>query len=164
MNFQDVTDYPLPAERVLAFFTSPAFYVRKYEEQGARNVRVDEHRASPEQFSITVSRDVPVEVDVPDFARSRIPQTITLVQTDQWDLARRTGSLQILFKGLPVKVSCSMRLTDTPSGAREELDFDIRVNVPLLGGKLEELLARDLRLKFARDTEVTLAIMAVAGA
>lgn len=36
-----------------------------------------------------------------------------------------------------------------------DLDFDIRVNVPLIGGKLEKLLADDLKVKFAKDTEIT---------
>ena len=50
-------------------------------------------------------------------------------------------------------------MADTASGARETLDFDLRVNVPLIGGKLEEILARDLRLKFRKDTEASLQLM-----
>lgn len=162
MKYQDRIDYPLDAARVMDFFTSPAFFLEKYRRQGASNVRLEDSTHTAEHFSVTISRDVPVEVEVPAFARSRIPRAITLVQTDSWDLRSRTGTLAIEFKGLPVKLTCRMRLEDAPGGARESLDFDIRVNLPLIGGKLEELLARDLQLKAGRDTEVTLELMAVA--
>lgn len=39
------------------------------------------------------------------------------------------------------------------------LNVEIRVNVPLIGGKLEKLLAEDLQLKFKHDTEVALALV-----
>ncbi|HCT39785.1 MAG TPA: hypothetical protein DF427_01120 [Moraxellaceae bacterium] len=91
--------------------------------------------------------------------RALVPSHITLVQTDAWDVATQKGSLQIEFKGMQVRVNCEMTLQDRAGCAVEELDFDIRVNVPLLGSKLEALLAQDLRLKFLRDTEVSLGII-----
>lgn len=160
MKYQEVIHYEQNAETLLRYFSDPEFFVRKYREQGATNVRVEASACSATESSVTVTRDVPVEVDVPSFARGLVPATITLVQTDSWDLARRQGRLEIVFKGMRVRLTCTMTLTDTPTGAREDLAFEIRVNVPLIGGKLEELLARDLRLKFGKDTEVTHAIIA----
>lgn len=159
MKYHETIRYPVPAESLFRFFTDPDFFVRKYVEQGATNVHVTHAGITGSRSTITVSRDVPVEVPVPSFARSLVPSHITLVQTDAWDTATRTGSLLIEFKGMPVRVNCNITLRDTADGAVEELDFDIRVNVPLLGGKLEALLAQDLRLKFQRDTEVSLGII-----
>lgn len=160
MQYQEVIHYQQPAETVLRYFTDPEFFVRKYREQGASNIRIEATERTATHFSVTIARDVPVEVDVPAFARGLVPPTITLVQTDSWDLERRASHLEIAFKGMPVRLTCATTLTDTPTGSREDLVFDIRVNVALIGGKLEELLARDLRLKFDKDTEVTHAIMA----
>lgn len=160
MKYQEVIHYEQTAETLLRYFTDPDFYVRKYREQGATNVRVEAAARSATESSVTVTRDVPVEVDLPPFARGLVPSTITLVQTDRWDLARRQSHLEIIFKGMPVRLTCTTTLSDTPTGAREDLVFEIRVNVPLIGGKLEELLARDLQLKFCKDTEATHAIIA----
>jgi hypothetical protein len=156
MKYQDTIDYPVSSDALLNYFTVPEFFVHKYREQGATNIQVETHSHEGNDFAVTISRDVPV----PAFARGIVPDTITLVQTDRWDTAARTGRLEIRFKGLPVVLTAAMRLHDTAAGARETLDFDIRVAVPLLGRKLEELLASDLRLKFQRDTAATLDIIA----
>ena len=52
-----------------------------------------------------------------------------------------------------------MQMVSKRDGTLQTLDFDVRVGVPLVGGKLEELLARDLRQKFTKDTQVTLGII-----
>lgn len=160
MKYRDIIDYPIPGLDVFRHFGSQDFFLRKYTELGARNVRVDAAHCDDTRLSITVTREVPVEVEIPAFARSKVPDHITLVQTNSWDIPTRRGQLEIRFRGLPVVVTGAMRLEDTATGARQTLDFDLRVNVPLIGGKLEEVLARDLRLKFRRDTEVSLRLMA----
>lgn len=160
MKYQETIDYPVPCERLLGIFTQPDFVLAKYAAQGASNIQPLAHTHDGDTFRVTVSRDVPVQVDVPGFARSLVPSTITLIQTDTWNTRTRRGSLDIEFKGMPVKLRCEMRLEDGPSGAHHTLDFDIRVSVPLVGGKLEKLLADDLQLKFKHDTEVSLALVA----
>lgn len=159
MKYHDTIHYPLPTASLFRFFTDPDFFVRKYLALGASNVKVTHAAMTGSQSTITVTRDVPVEVPIPSFARSLVPSHITLVQTDAWDTATARGSLLIEFKGMPVRMTCDITLRDHAEGAVEELDFDIRVNVPLVGSKLEALLAQDLRLKFQRDTDVTLDIM-----
>lgn len=159
MKYHDTINYPVPADELFRFFTASEFFVRKYVAQGATNVRVTHAEINGSRSTITVSRDVPVEVPIPSFARALVPSHITLVQTDAWDVATQKGTLQIEFKGMPVRVNCEMTLKDSAGSAVEELAFDIRVSVPLLGSKLEALLAQDLRLKFLRDTEVSLGII-----
>lgn len=159
MKYHDTINYPLPADSLFKFFTDPNFFVRKYEAQGATNVRIIHAEVSESRSTITISRDVPVEVPIPSFARALVPSHITLVQTDEWDTATRKGRLAIEFKGMPVHLKCDITLKDCAGGAIEELAFDIRVSVPLLGGKLEQLIAQDLRLKFQRDMEISLNIM-----
>lgn len=161
MKYQEVIHYTQPAATLLRYFTDPDFIVRKYREQGATNIRIEAQERSAGHCSVTVARDVPVEVDVPSFARGLVPPTITLVQTDHWDLELRRGHLTIEFRGMTrVRLAATLTLTDTPAGAREDLAFEISVNVPLIGGRLEELLARDLRLKFDKDTAITHALIA----
>ncbi len=159
MKYRETIDYPIPCAEVFRHFGSAEFFVAKYEQQGARHITVDAAEFNAERFSVTISRHVPVEVDIPAFARSRVPDHITLVQTDAWDLRTQRGTLDIRFLHLPVHVTCALAMSDIAGRAKETLDFDLRVNVPLIGGKLEEILARDLRLKFRKDTEVSLRLM-----
>lgn len=159
MKYSEQRHYPFPAADMLRAYTHPDFFLRKYAAQGARDIEVLTLKQQPEQFSIKVSRKVPVEVAVPAFARSLVPTDITLIQTDSWDVGSGRGRLEIAFQGMPVLLTCDMRIISTAEGSQQDLDFDIRVSVPLIGGKLEKLLAEDLQLKFARDTEVTRALV-----
>lgn len=159
MKYRQTIDYPLPRERVFDCFANTDFIHAKYAGQGASQIMLLDAAQSGDEFRFTFSRDVPVQVDVPAFARSLVPATITLVQTDIWNRATGVGSLDIVFKGMPVSLHCAMTLDDRGEHALQTLDFDIRVSVPLVGGKLEKLLADDLQLKFAHDTEVSLGLM-----
>ena len=163
MKYQQTIDYTVPSDRLLAIFSEPDFVLEKYAAQGASNIRLLKDERDGDRVRFTVTRDVAVQVDVPAFARSLVPSTITLIQTDSWDSATRQGSLEIEFQGMPVKLRCDMRLEDRAGLAHHVLDFDIQVSVPLIGGKLEKLLADDLQMKFKHDTEVSLRIVASRG-
>ena len=159
MKYSERIQYTNSTQELLNIFTNPDFFRAKYAATGARDIEILDMQATPERFMIKVSRKVPSDVPIPSFAKSFVPQDITLIQTDSWDLRTATGTLDIQFVGIPVKVSCGLKLVNDGTNAIEDLDFDIRVNVPLIGGKLEKLLADDLKVKFARDTEITLGMI-----
>ncbi len=159
MKFRETIRHNLSADRVLGAYANPAFYPAKYAATDARDIRVLDTGDEDGQFHIRVSRKVPADIPVPAFARHWLPQDITLIQTDRWDRASGTGSVEIEFVGLPVRIDCGLSLSGSGDRMVETLDFEIRVDVPLLGGKLAKLLAEDLRLKFAKDTAVTLALL-----
>lgn len=159
MKFRETIRHCLPAGRLLSAYANPAFYPAKYAATDARDIRVLDTGDDDGRFHIRVSRTVPAEIPLPAFARGWFPGEITLVQTDRWDRGSGTGSVEIEFVGLPVRIDCGLKLAEADGAMVETLDFEIRVDVPLLGGKLARLLAEDLQLKFAKDTEVTLALL-----
>lgn len=156
MKYSERIDYSQSSAELLNVFSNPEFFKAKYAATGAHDIQVLESEKSNGHFRIKVSRKVPTDVPIPSFAKSLVPAHITLVQTDTWDLEKGVGSLDIEFIGIPVRVRCELVLNDVVGRAVEDLQFDIRVNLPLIGGKLEQLLADDLKVKFAKDTEVTL--------
>lgn len=159
MKFRESFTHTLPAGRLLDAYANPAFYPAKYAATGAGDIQVLDTGDDDGRFHIRVSRTVPADIPLPAFARGWFPGEITLVQTDRWDRGSGTGSVEIEFVGLPVRIDCGLALAETDGAMVETLDFEIRVDVPLLGGKLAKLLAEDLQLKFAKDTEVTLALL-----
>jgi hypothetical protein len=159
MKFRETIRHTLPADRVLSGYANPDFYPAKYAATNARDIRVLDTGHDGGRFHIRVSRKVPADIPVPAFARHWLPQEITLIQTDRWDRASGTGSVEIEFVGLPVRIDCGLMLAKTDGAMVETLDFEIRVDMPLVGGMLAKLLAEDLQLKFAKDTEATLALL-----
>ena len=160
MKYADRNQYATPADTVLKAFTDPAFFQRKYIAQGAEDIRQLHHEQDNNRFSITFSRTVAVGVNLPSFASKHVPERITLIQTDSWDLNARRGTLDIRFEGMPASVKCQMQLSDSDTGTEHALDFDIAVKVPLIGKKLEKLLAEGLQKTFQRDSRIAAELLA----
>ena len=57
-------------------------------------------------------------------------------------------------------MTCDMRLIDQGEQTTLDLDFNIEVNVPLVGQKIAALMARDLDRKFQRDDDKGKIVMA----
>lgn len=160
MKYADRNQYDTPTDKVLSAFTDPDFFLRKYQAQGAEDIQQLHHEQSGNQFTITFSRTVEVGVKLPGFASKHVPDRITLIQTDRWDLDAREGTLDIRFDGMPATVSCQMQLSETPEGTEHGLEFEIAVKVPIIGKKLEKLLADGLQKTFQRDSKIAARLLA----
>jgi len=138
-------------DQVWAMYADRAFFEKKYADTGATNVEVLDYKASDKGFSITVRYDSQSDAPIPDFAKKFIPSTISVTQTDSWDAATKTGKITTELKGMPIKVSAEMKLEAAGKGAVNKMVWTLSSSIPLMGGKLEGLLAEDVKIKSARD-------------
>lgn len=152
MQFQEKKHYQYSPDILLKVFADKAYFLEKYARSGATDIRVLEEVYSNSESRITISRDVEVDVPVPAFARKYVPHTITLIQSDSWNHASRTGHIEIRFKGMPAEINCAMHMEETGNASTLVLNFTAKVQVPFIGNKLAELLGNDLRAKFEKDS------------
>ncbi|WP_194285776.1 DUF2505 domain-containing protein [Alcanivorax sediminis] len=160
MKFHKQSTYPYPLDIVLKLFSDKDYFLEKYALTGAQHITLLDYHCDKNTSRITVSRDVSLEIPLPHFARKFLSDNVTLIQTDIWDLDNRTGRLDIKMKGSPAHVTCDMRLSEQSGQTLLDLDFDIEVNVPIVGQKIAALMARDLDKKFVRDDEKGKTVMA----
>lgn len=160
MKFHEQSRYPFPADTVIQVFADKDYFLEKYRLSGAGNIQLLEDARDADHSRIVTQRDVDIDIDVPAFARRFVPDVVTLVQTDAWDLAQKTGQLTIRFQGVPAEVHCGMTLTGHDDQAILDLRFSVQVRVPMVGDKLAGLLARDLKTKFQRDARHAEQVMA----
>ena len=161
MQFQEKKHYSYPAETLLKVFSDRDYFLEKYARSGATGISVLEDEQTDAGSRISVSRDVQVDVPVPAFAQKYVPHTITLIQTDSWNYASRTGHIEIRFKGMPAEINCAMHMEQDGDGSTLVLNFTTRVQIPFVGNKLAEVLSRDLRAKFEKDSAAAHAAMEV---
>ena len=67
-----------------------------------------------------------------------------------------TGSLSIESPGKPTSASGTIRLEPSGAGTTEVVELDIKVKVPLIGGKLERLMAE--KVAAGMDVEHTVGV------
>ena len=147
-------EYGHPVRKVWQAFTDPEFYQAKFEGIGHRSVEVVSSEHGEDGFTIEVSREVPVEV--PAMLRNMLSEWNTLLQSEHWveeGKGRYANELQIEARGVPANMSGTMKLTAQGQGCVNEVAITIRASVPLIGGKLEQFVARDTEETLAAEYE-----------
>ena len=110
------------------------------------------------RHSVEINRDskgMTVKIDqvqaaqgLPGFAQKIVGEEIHIVQSEEWT-APAKGNMHISIPGKPGEMSGTALLTEDPDGTTETVNLSVKVNVPLVGSKLEGLIA-DLLSKALR--------------
>lgn len=160
MKFDLKHSYDKPAAAVLKMYSDKAFFERKYKEIGAWDVQVLEHEKSDKKFRIKCAFKVKNDAPIPDFAKKFLGDSMSVVQTDSWDLGAMTGRIETEVKGTPVKMSAEMKLKDAGAGSVNEMKWNVTCGIPLIGGKLESIVADDVKTKSKNDEAASRKILA----
>lgn len=89
------------------------------------SVRIDQHRPADE---------------IPGFARKFIGADINIVQAESWS-SDTAADLTVTIPGKPGEMKGDIRLVEDEQGTTEHVEVGITVKIPLVAGKLEDLIA-----------------------
>ena len=150
MRLSERLDYPAAPDDVFALMTDKAFREDVCQATGALSWSVEIDPAgtgSDAGASVTVRRVMPAEV--PDLVKRLVGETIEIVQSEQWEPGEgevfRHAELLVEVAGQPAKLLGSATIAPDGDGAALTVDGDIKVSIPLVGGKLEQEVARGVR-------------------
>lgn len=152
-QFTDKHQFSKDRDTVLKMFTDRDYFVNKYEMMGGRNIEVLEHEEDGSEFRITVSREVNQDAQLPGFLKKFVGETMTVVQTDCWNKENYTGWLEVDLEGVPADIRAEMHLTEEAEGGANNLEFQVKVSLPLIGGKIEDFLLKDIHKRMPDDVE-----------
>lgn len=159
MKFDDKHTFDKPAAAVIKMFSDRTYFERKYKDLGGWDIEVLEHEKSATKFRIKVRYTMKSNVPLPDFAKRFVPDTASITQVDSWDIKTMTGRLEAEIKGAPVKVVADMTLKSEGKGAANNLKWNISCSIPLVGGKIEKIVAEDIQAKAKADIAITRKIL-----
>lgn len=148
MLFQHELVYDAGPDRVFAMLADPAF---REAVCAAQDVVSAEVALEPDGvgFSLTVDQLQRTD-DLPSFARTFAGDSTRAVQREHWEDASG-GTLRIETPGKPTEMTGTITLRPQGSGTVEIVELHIKARVPLIGGRLEKLLAE--KVKAGMDTE-----------
>lgn len=148
--------YDADVESVYALVSDPEFLVRKYVAEGATEIQVDSDRR--ESGPRVVSRRK-VTIDLPGFAKKVLAPTNCVIQTDEWSPpdaeGRRVCSYTVQVQGVPSRIDGTVTLTPDGGGTRQDVVAEVKVSIPLVGGKLEKLAVDNGTRLLADEAEFT---------
>jgi hypothetical protein len=150
-KFTNTDPYDATVDQLWAMISDQAYWQAKYEALGATNVELTTFEASDTEVTMVNQRDVPA--DLPGFAKKIIGATTHVTQTERWTRAGGAASAteEILVKNIPGGTTGTMKISPSGSGASWAADFDIKVSIPMVGGKLEGVLKDQTAENFKQE-------------
>ena len=89
-------------------------------------------------MSVLIDQVQPTE-GVPGFAKKFAGETTRAVQKEEWS-SPAGGTITIETPGKPTSIHGTLALSESGGRTTETLEVEVKVKVPLIGGKLEKLM------------------------
>ena len=126
--------YDASADAVAAMLDDPAFREAVLERQRVKrgSVAIDGDVARIEQVR---SAD-----DIPSFAKKFVGDEIVIVQTETWTSAHG-ADVELAIPGKPGEAVGTLALVESGGTTTETVELDVSVKIPLVGGKIEAMIA-----------------------
>jgi len=148
--------YPAGVEQVYELITDPSFREEDCAAQGSADYAVT---VVPEGdgHAVTIRRTMPAD-DMPDLVRKLTGDTVKVEQTENWGPpgpdGARTADVKVEIIGQPAQMKGTATLTGSGDTAAFRVNAEVKVSIPLLGKKIEPIVANAI-IK-ALDTDVEL--------
>ena len=108
------------------------------------------HHAADPEHEVTITPDgdgMSVSVDqvqpaagIPSFAKKIVGDEIEILQREEWSSAT-DATLEVSIPHKPGHLKGTVTLRENGTGTLETVDAEIKVHIPMLGGKLEKLIS-----------------------
>ena len=137
MKFSHQMTYDAPPTEVRAMLADPAF-----REKVCAAMQATRHDVTVEEsgsgMTVLVDQTQPAD-GIPAFAKKFVGDEIQIVQREEWRGAT-SSTLLVEIPGKPGALNGSIDLAADGAGTVETVVGDIKVKIPLIGGKLEGLI------------------------
>jgi len=151
MHFHHELAYDASPDEVYEMLADPAFREKVSAALYVVSAEVAIDRRA-EGFSL-VNDQVQRTDGLPSFARKFAGETTRAIQIEEWPDSAG-GSLRIDAPGKPSSIVGTIALVPAGAGTTEVVELEIKVKVPLIGGKLEGLLEDQVRNGMDAEHEV----------
>lgn len=149
---------PHSADEVYATMVDPDYLRARLEQIGGPGAGLLEHTADVKGAHYRLRHGLDAK-DLPSVVRSVLPGDVTIERNERWtrqDGGRYLGDVDVTIPGAPASATGGMRLRDLPDGGSElSVRADVRVSVPLIGGKIEGVVGDQVRRLLAAETAFT---------
>ena len=156
-DFAAEQQFAASPEEVFAMLSDPDYLTVLLERTGGRDVTVSSEPTADGGAELGLGRLLPAKV--PSFAKPFLGETIEVDERHTWgpadDDGAREGTFTATFGGAPASVQGTLRLEpDGEGGTRRVIQGKAKASVPLVGGKVEDLVRDQLMRLVRKEQEV----------
>ena len=156
MELKMSASYDATPEEVFAIVSDATFREQACEKTKALSYDVKVTESAGDTV-VRVEREMPAE-NIPDVARKFVGSTLTVVQTETWHAANADGSRNADVKGeisnTPVTLKGTAKIASDGGQTVQSIDLDVKVNVPLIGRKMEPFVVDAIRSGLQKEHDL----------
>jgi hypothetical protein len=149
---------PYPADKVYATMVDRDYLRARLQQMGGPGADLLEHTADTAGASYRLRHGVDAK-NLPATVRSLFSSGVTIERSERWTReggGRYLGKIEVAVPGAPGSAAGGMWLCDAADGGSEfQVRADVTVNVPLIGGKIEGLVAEQVQNLLAEEFAFT---------
>ena len=124
-------------DQVVTMLRDPEFRdaVCAYQRYTRRDVTIT---PKGDGMSVRIDQYRPAD-EVPSFAKKLVGSEINILQEEEWS-SSTSGTLDVTIPGKPGSMEGSIRIVEVDGGVTETVEAQVKVGIPLIGGKLEDFI------------------------
>jgi hypothetical protein len=147
--------FATPADAVHAAIVDPAFLADRLEALGGTDAAVEDRTESAGTVTYRLRQGLAAE-HLPSAVRTLLKGDLVVHRTETWR-ADRTGTVQATVQGVPGEIKGTMRLSDIDAGSGSEwvTSLEVKVSIPLIGGKIEKSIGEQVVKLLANEATFT---------
>jgi hypothetical protein len=135
--------YDAPMADVAEMLADPSFREEVCDFQGVKRAMVTID-SDDNGMEVTIDQ-VQAAQGIPSFAKKFVGDEINIVQQESW-ASPTEGDIKVTIPGKPGEMTGTARLVESGGVTTESVEMTVKVNIPLVGGRIEGLIA-DMLLK-----------------
>ena len=156
-KFEFTEKFDVPPSVAHAAMTDPDLWSKRVDDSGGR-ADIDFKRTPDGGFTVTVVENVGAQV-LPGVVRKVVRGGMKITRTDLWgplEGDHAEGTLTGSTTGLPAKITGTLSLQPDGNGAKLIIVGESTVKIPLVGGKIEDLINKMIKDMIDQETGETL--------
>ncbi|CAM2983910.1 DUF2505 domain-containing protein [Prescottella defluvii] len=142
-HIEHSAQYPQPVATVHAALTDEGYWQARLREVGGPGATLDEITVGDGTIDVAMTQSVPAE-HLPAVVTKIRPGDLIITRTESWGALqgdRAVGTFSAQVEGAPGELRGTMTLTSDGTGSLLVMDGEVEVKMPLIGGKIESVIA-----------------------
>ncbi|MFC7449381.1 DUF2505 domain-containing protein [Rhodococcus daqingensis] len=138
--------YPQPVDQVHRAVTSERYWRDRLDAVGGGGAELRHVATGEGTIDVEMAQSIPAE-HLPAVVSKIRPGDLIITRTETWGALAgdsATGTFSARVEGLPGEVTGTLTLAPQNTGAAITLDGRVEVKLPLIGGKIEAVIAEQV--------------------
>jgi hypothetical protein len=149
-RFEHRASFAAPVDTVHATLVDEAFLTARLRDIGGKGAALLDHRTSEDGVAVRLRQGVDAQ-QLPGAVRSILSGDLVVEREERWRGHESAGRATI--NGVPAEISSRGRLTPRGAGTELVVSAEVKVSIPLIGGKIEKVVAEQVTKLLAAEAE-----------